>query len=83
MRKVQSSVYDDDFGGTPYLFDLLSMTIILAVMSKLRILWDLWAFMKVRKQWWLLPLLLVLLVLGSLLVFAQSSPLAPFIYTFI
>ena len=42
---------------------------------------ELWAFMKVRKKWWLLPLIVVLLAVGSLLVFAQGSALAPFIYT--
>jgi hypothetical protein len=42
---------------------------------------ELWAFMKVRKKWWLLPLVLMLLAVGSLLVFAQGSALAPFIYT--
>ena len=42
---------------------------------------ELWAFMKVRKKWWLLPIILVLLTVGSLLVFAQGSALAPFIYT--
>jgi hypothetical protein len=42
---------------------------------------ELWMFLKVRKKWWLLPLLLVLLLVGVLLVFAQTSVLAPFIYT--
>lgn len=42
---------------------------------------ELWAFMKVRKKFWLAPVLLVLLLVGSLLVFAQGSALAPFIYT--
>jgi len=42
---------------------------------------ELWAFMRVRKKWWLLPLILVLLGIGSLLAFAQGSALAPFIYT--
>jgi hypothetical protein len=42
---------------------------------------ELWAFMKVRKKWWLLPIIIVLLAVGSLLVFAQGSALAPFIYT--
>lgn len=42
---------------------------------------ELWAFMRVRKKWWLLPIFLVLLLVGSLLVFAQGSALAPFIYT--
>ena len=42
---------------------------------------ELWAFMKVRKKFWLLPVILVLLAVGALLVFAQGSALAPFIYT--
>lgn len=42
---------------------------------------ELWAFMRVRKKWWLLPLILVMLLIGALLVFAQGSVLAPFIYT--
>jgi hypothetical protein len=43
---------------------------------------ELWSYMKVRKKWWLLPIILVLLLVGTLLVFAQGSVLAPFIYTF-
>ena len=42
---------------------------------------ELWAFMKIRKKWWLLPIVAVLLVVGGLLVFAQGSALAPLIYT--
>jgi hypothetical protein len=42
---------------------------------------ELWAFMKERKKWWLLPVIAVLLVVGTLLIFAQGSALAPFIYT--
>jgi hypothetical protein len=42
---------------------------------------ELWAFMKARKKWWLAPLILLLLLVGTLLVFAQGSVLAPFIYT--
>jgi hypothetical protein len=42
---------------------------------------ELWAFMRVRKKWWLLPIIIVLLLVGALLVFAQGSVLAPFIYT--
>lgn len=52
-------------------------------MSKLSIFAELWRFMRVRKKWWLLPMLLLLLLLGLLLVFAQTSPLAPFLYTII
>ena len=42
---------------------------------------ELWAYMRVRKKWWLAPILIVMLLVGALLVFAQGSALAPFIYT--
>jgi hypothetical protein len=42
---------------------------------------ELWTFVRVRKKWWLVPLLAVLLAVGMLVVFAQGSVLAPFIYT--
>lgn len=45
------------------------------------LLGELWAFMRQRKKFWLLPILIVLLSVGALLVFAQGSALAPFIYT--
>jgi len=50
-------------------------------MARRGILGELWAFMRVRKKWWLLPIIIVLLLVGALLVFAQGSALAPFIYT--
>lgn len=42
---------------------------------------DLFAFLKERKKWWLLPLILVLLLIGALLIFAESSAVGSFIYT--
>jgi len=42
---------------------------------------ELWAFMRARKKFWLLPVIAVMLLVGALLVFAQGSVLAPFIYT--
>lgn len=42
---------------------------------------ELWAFMKERKAYWLLPILIVLLIFGSLMVLTQGSAVAPFIYT--
>lgn len=42
---------------------------------------ELWAFMRVRKKWWLLPVVVVLFLVSTLLVLAQGSALAPFIYT--
>jgi len=44
-------------------------------------LFELWAFMKERKKFWLLPIILVLLTLGMLIVLTQGSAIAPFIYT--
>jgi len=49
--------------------------------SKLSIFSDIWDFLRVRKKWWLAPILIVLILFGFLLVFAQTSALAPFIYT--
>lgn len=42
---------------------------------------ELWAFLRVRKKWWLLPVMVIMLLVGALLIFAQGSALAPFIYT--
>ena len=42
---------------------------------------DLWAFLRERKKFWLAPIILVMLLLGALLIFAQGSAVAPFIYT--
>ena len=42
---------------------------------------ELWAFLRIRKKWWLLPIVVVMVLVGALLVFAQGSVLAPFIYT--
>ena len=49
--------------------------------SKLAIIREFWDFLRVRKKWWLAPVVIFLLVLGGLLVFAKGSALAPFIYT--
>jgi hydrogenase/urease accessory protein HupE len=42
---------------------------------------ELWAFLRVRKKLWLLPIIFVMVVLGGLLMLAHGSALAPFIYT--
>ena len=42
---------------------------------------DLWLFMRERKKFWLAPIIIVMLLLGALIVFAQGSTVAPFIYT--
>ncbi|MFO7260848.1 MAG: DUF5989 family protein [bacterium] len=50
-------------------------------MSDIGLMRELWAFMRVRKKWWLLPIIIVMVLLGGLLILAQGSALAPFIYT--
>jgi hypothetical protein len=45
------------------------------------ILAEFWAFLRVRKKFWLMPILLLLLVFGGLIILAQGSAVAPFIYT--
>ena len=50
-------------------------------MAKSSIARELWAFMRVRKKFWLLPIIIVMVLVGALIVFAQGSVLAPFIYT--
>ena len=42
---------------------------------------ELWEFMRVRKKFWLLPIILLMALLGGLLVLVQGSAVAPFIYT--
>lgn len=50
-------------------------------MGKLGIVKELWEFLKERKKWWLLPIIIFLIILGVLIIFAESSAVAPFIYT--
>ena len=49
-------------------------------MGKLSILLEFWGFLKERKKWWLAPIVIFLILLGALIVFAEGSALAPFIY---
>jgi hypothetical protein len=42
---------------------------------------ELWSFMRIRKKYWLLPIILMLAVFGALIVLAKGSAVAPFIYT--
>ena len=50
-------------------------------MPRSRVLREFWEFLKQEKKYWLAPIVIVLLLFGLLLVFAQSSAVAPFIYT--
>lgn len=49
--------------------------------SRFSIFAELWAFMRVRKKWWLAPILVMLVLLSTLIMLTQGSALAPFIYT--
>jgi len=50
-------------------------------MSKLSMLKELWDFLKVRKRFWLAPIIIIFILLSLLVIFVQSSAVVPFIYT--
>lgn len=50
-------------------------------MSKIHILREFWSFLRIRKKFWLAPIVIVLVLLSLLIVLTQGSALAPFIYT--
>lgn len=50
-------------------------------MGKFSLLGEFWDFLKTRKRFWLLPLVVILMLLGALIVLTESSAVAPFIYT--
>ena len=49
-------------------------------MSKQRVLAEFWQFLRIRKKFWLAPIVLVLVLLGLIVVAASGTPLAPFVY---
>jgi hypothetical protein len=51
-------------------------------MSKLNTVKELFGFLRREKKWWLIPMVLVLVLLAGLIIFAQSSAIAPFLYPF-
>jgi len=50
-------------------------------MSKFSIFLEFWDFLRVRKKWWLAPIILVLVLFGALIVLTEGSAIAPFVYT--
>jgi hypothetical protein len=50
-------------------------------MSKSRVLSEFWTFLRQEKKYWLVPIVVVFILFGLLIVFSQSSAVAPFIYT--
>jgi hypothetical protein len=49
-------------------------------MANQSVISEFWEFLKYRKRYWLLPIVIILLLLGALIVFTESSAIAPFIY---
>ena len=49
-------------------------------MSKLSIIAEFWQFLRVRKKWWLAPIIIFLVLLGALIILTEGSAVAPFIY---
>ena len=50
-------------------------------MSKMNMIRDMWSFLRVRKKWWITPIIAFLLIMSLLMVLTHGSALAPFIYT--
>lgn len=48
--------------------------------GRLYLLRDLWDFLKIRKKWWLLPIVIMMVLVGLLMVFGQSTAVSPFVY---
>jgi Family of unknown function (DUF5989) len=61
--------------------DQFLVSMVMAKSKQISALSELWAFLRARKKWWLGPIILVMLLFGGLLVLAQGSVVAPFIYT--
>tara|TARA_Y100000310_G_C20693281_1_gene823798 strand:- start:219 stop:377 length:159 start_codon:yes stop_codon:yes gene_type:complete len=49
-------------------------------MGNKSLLFELWDFLRIRKAWWLTPIIIMLILVGGLIIFGQSSALSPFIY---
>ena len=50
-------------------------------MSKISILYEFWEFLKERKKWWLAPIIIFLVIFGTLIILTEGTAIAPFIYT--
>ena len=49
--------------------------------NKLSMILEFWDFLKIRKKWWLAPIVIIMLLMGSLILLTEGSAVAPFIYT--
>jgi hypothetical protein len=50
-------------------------------MAKIQVLGEFWAFLRYNKKYWIAPIVIFLILTGLILVLAQATPIAPFIYT--
>jgi len=57
------------------------MKVLKSIGSRFSVIGEMFSFLWKRKLWWLMPMILILVVFGLLMVFAQASGIAPFIYT--
>ena len=62
-------------------FKLFKRELSISMKDFLELLKDIWDFLKVRKKYWLAPLIITIVLMGSLIVFTQGSVVAPFIYS--
>jgi hypothetical protein len=54
--------------------------IVKSIKSTFALLKEFWAFMRIQKKWWLAPLIIILVLVGTLIILVEGSALAPFIY---
>ena len=78
--KIFSESESLDFSRRTNQISIIQATVLIKA-SQMEFLKELWAFLRVRKKLWLAPIIIVMLILGGLLVLAQGSVVAPFIYT--
>jgi hypothetical protein len=57
------------------------MKVLKNFLSKLSLFKELWAFMRIRKKWWLGPIIIIIAILSLIIILTEGSALAPFIYT--
>ena len=82
MDDVSRALSNDPALGRRWQLSLIVGQISHADGIPMKLLVDLWHFLRFRRRLWLFPILFVLLLVGSILVFSQGSALAPFIYPF-
>ena len=84
IPREKNALLKDDFDNQFWCVDWFSKTVVSQeywIQFVMDLIKELWRFMKARKKFWLLPIIIFSLLIGGLVVFAEGSALAPFIYT--